>query len=263
MSRSGDGAGGSRTESDRPRISVFRPDDERIADAVERLDALGADPVADPMLAVEPTGAAPAEGRYVVLTSKTGVELAAAAGWEPGDATLVAIGPATAAAAREAGWTVDLVPDEYTSTGLVTALENEGVAGERVEVARSDHGSDVLLNGLRDAGADVHETVLYRLTRPEGSGESATLAAAGELDAVAFTSSLTVDHFLDAAAERGVREAAIDGLNDAVVGAIGPPTAETAAGRGIDVDVVPDDADFDALARAVVEAVRNGTRRDD
>ncbi|OYR76971.1 uroporphyrinogen-III synthase, partial [Halorubrum sp. E3] len=151
------------------------------------------------------------------------------------------------------GWTVDLVPDEYTSAGLVAALKGR-VDGERVDVARSDHGSDVLLHGLRDAGANVTETVLYRPTRPEVAGESAALAAAGDLDAAAFTSSLTVTHFLDAAAERGVREAAIAGLNDAVVGASGPPTAETAADHGIDVDVVPDDADFEALARAVVDA---------
>jgi uroporphyrinogen-III synthase len=209
------------------------------------------------MLAVEPTGAVPREAPYVVLTSKTGVELATEAGWEPGDATLVAIGPATADAAREAGWTVDVVPDEYTSAGLVAALSGR-VDGERVEVARSDHGSDVLLNGLRAAGATVNETVLYRLTRPGGAGESAELAAAGDLDAAAFTSSLTVTHFLDAAAERGVREGAVAGLNDAVVGAIGPPTAETAAERGIDVDVVPDDADAAALLEAVVAAATDG-----
>jgi len=241
------------TDADVPSVAVFRPDDERIEDAEELLASLGAEPVTDPMLAVEPTGAAPDDAAYVVLTSKTGVELAAEAGWEPGDATLVAIGPATADAARAAGWTVDLVPDEYTSAGVVAALSGR-VDGERVEVARSDHGSDVLLDGLREAGAVVDETVLYRLTRPAGAGESATLAAAGDLDAAAFTSSLTVTHFLDAAEERGVREAAVEGFNDAVVGAIGPPTAETAAERGIDVDVVPDDADFEALAQAVVEA---------
>ena len=122
-------------------------------------------------------------------------------------------------------------------------------------MARSDHGSDVLLDGLRAAGAEVNETVLYRLTRPDGAGESAALAAEGGLDAVAFTSSLTVVHFLDAAADRGVREDAIAGLNDAVVGAIGPPTAETAAEHGVDVEVVPEDAAFDSLAGAVVDAV--------
>jgi uroporphyrinogen-III synthase len=235
-------------------VAVFRPDDERIESAVELLRDLGAEPVADPMLEVEPTGAVPADAPFVVLTSKTGVELAAGAGWEPGDANVAAIGPATAAAAREAGWTVDVVPEEYTSAGLVTALESR-VAGERVVVARSDHGSDVLLDGLREAGADVTETVLYRLTRPDDAGDSAELAAAGDLDAAAFTSSLTVDNFLAAAADRGIEDAARAGLAGAVVGAIGPPTAETAADRGFDVDVVPDEASFDALAAAVVDAL--------
>ena len=239
--------------SNAPRVAVFRPDDERIEDAVDVLESLGAEPVADPMLAIEPTGAVPADASYVVVTSKTGVELAADAGWAPGDATLAAIGPATAKAARDAGWTVDIVPDEYTSTGLVATLSDR-VEGESVEVARSDHGSEVLLDGLTEAGADVTETVLYRLTRPTGAGGSAIAAAEGELDAVAFTSSLTVAHFVEAAAERGVRDAALAGLAEAVVGVIGPPTAETAAEYGIEVDVVPDEAAFDTLATAVVDA---------
>lgn len=240
--------------TDAPRVAVFRPDDERIEDAVALLSSLGVEPVPDPMLAVDSTDAVPEEAPYVVFTSKTGVELAANAGWDPGDATLVAIGPATAEAATDVGWTVDVVPDEYTSAGLVECLHGD-VEGVDVEVARSDHGSDVLLDGLRDAGADVHETVLYRLTRPANAGESARLAAAGELEGAAFTSSLTVEHFLAAAAERDVREAAVAGLNDAIVGAIGPPTASTAADHGIDVDVVPDAAEFESLATAVVDAV--------
>jgi len=236
-----------------PRVAAFRPDDERIDAAVDRLVALGATPVADPMLAIEPTEAVPDDAAHVVFTSKTGVELAADAGWEPGGATLAAIGPATADRAREAGWTVDVVPEEYSSAGLVDALA-DAVDGERVEVARSDHGSDVLLDGLAAAGATVHETVLYRLTIPEGAGVSVEAAAAGDLDGAAFTSSLTVDHFLSVAERRGVLDDAVAGLNDAVVGAIGDPTRETAAAAGIDVDVVPAAAEFDRLAAAVVDA---------
>jgi uroporphyrinogen-III synthase len=236
------------------RVAVFRPDDERLADAVELLDSLGATPVPDPMLAVEPTGATPpADGAaVVVLTSRTGVELLSSAGWSPDDSTLACIGPKTAAAARDAGWTVDLVPEEYSSSGLVAALGPDA-AGRRVEVARSDHGSDVLLDGLRAAGAEVNETVLYRLVRPDGSGQSAVMAAGGELDAVCFTSSLTVENFLAAADERGVGDEVIAGLNRAVVGAIGAPTRDTAEGFGIRVDVVPERATFAALATAVVE----------
>ncbi|MDS0221768.1 uroporphyrinogen-III synthase [Haloarcula sp. S1AR25-5A] len=262
-------------EEPRLRVAAFRPDDDRLDDAVELLESLGADPVPDPMLAVEPAtvaeGSDAAEGGdtddsdaddrvtprtdadFVVLTSKTGVELAAAADWDPGEATVCAIGESTAQALHEAGYGVDVIPAEYSSSGLVEALA-DAVAGARVEVARSDHGSAVLTDGLEAAGAYVHETVLYRLVRPPESGESADLAADGDLDAALFTSSLTVEHFLDAAAERGVREAAIDGLNEATVGAIGEPTRETAEDAGISVDVVPDQADFEALACEAVEA---------
>lgn len=234
------------------KVAVFRPDDDRLARAVSLLDSLGVEPVPDPMLAVEATGAAPREdSEFTVVTSKTGVELAAAAGWQP-SGTVCAIGDATAAALRAAGYRVDLVPEEFSSVGLVAALEDR-VAGARCEVARSNHGSPVLTNGLERAGAYVHETVLYELVVPPEAGESATLAAAGELDGAVFTSSLTVENFLAAADERGVRAAAVDGLEDCVVGAIGEPTRATAEREGVSVDVVPESADFEVLARAVVE----------
>ncbi|OLZ42316.1 uroporphyrinogen-III synthase [Natrinema saccharevitans] len=244
--------------SETPTVAVFRPDDDRLERAAELLADLGAEPVPDPMLAVEATDAVPrTDSDYVVFTSKTGAELVSEAGWVPGDETVCAIGPATADALRAEGYAVDLVPEEFTSSGLVAAL-SDAVDGARVEVARSDHGSPVLLDGLADAGAYVHETILYRLVRPEGSGESAAMAAAGELDAACFTSSLTVDHFLEAAAQRSVREAALEGLTDAVVGVIGEPTAETAAERGIDVDLVASEATFDRLAAETVDAATDG-----
>jgi len=242
------------------RVAVFRPDDGRLADAVALVESLGATPVPDPMLAVEPTGATPADDAdYVVFTSKTGVELASDAGWTPGGATLAAIGPTTAAAARAAGWTVDVVPAVHSSAGLVDRL-SDVVGGARVEIARSDHGSPTLPEGLAAAGAAVSETVLYRLARPPGAGESAALAARGDLAAAAFSSSLTVERFLDAAARRGVRADAVAGLNAGVVGTIGEPTRETAAAAGIEVDVVPDDTDFEALVAGVVEAAAPASR---
>jgi len=236
------------------RVAVFRPDDDRLETAVDLLDSLGATPVDDPMLAIESTGAVPAEGAdYTIFTSMTGIELAAEAGWEPTETTLVSIGPGTTAAAEAAGWTVDREPETYSSAGLVELLAEE-VDGKTVEVARSDHGSQELLDGLQAANADWSETVLYKLVRPPEAGRSAEMAAEGALEAAAFTSSLTVDHFLEAAVERGIRDAAIEGLNRAVVGVIGEPTRETAESHGIDVDIVPEEATFETLATEVVEA---------
>jgi len=239
-----------------PTVAVFRPDDERLDRAREYLRDRGVEPVADPMLAIEPTDATPGEADVVVLTSRTGADLVATAGWTPGDATVAAIGPRTASALEAHGYAVDVVPDDYSSAGLVDALRDR-VDGARVEVARSDHGSAVLLDGLRAEGARVHETVLYRLVRPPGAGESAERAARGDLDGACFTSSLTVDHFLDAAVDRGVRDDAVAGLGDAVVGAIGDPTRETTEARGLQVDVVPDEATFEALADEVVDELRD------
>jgi len=237
----------------RPTVAVFRPDDGRAQRAREVLGELGAAPLVDPMLAVEPTGATPrTDADYTVLTSTTAAGLARGEWALSG--TVCAIGEATASALREAGYAVDVVPGTYSSRGLVDRLADE-VAGARVEVARSDHGSEVLLDGLESAGAYVHETVLYELVRPDGAGESAERVAAGEVDAALFTSTLTVEHFLAAAADRGVRDDAVDGLNRATVGAIGEPTREAARAAGVAVDVVPEAADFEALARETLASV--------
>lgn len=237
--------------TDRPTVAVFRPADERLERAHNYLDALGVETLADPMLEIEPTGASPREdAEYTILTSKTGVDLVSGTDWQP-DGTLCAIGEATASALGDAGYAVDIVPETYTSAGLVERLESE-VDGQRIEIARSDHGSPVLLDGLETAGGYLHETILYRLVRPEGAGVSTEYAARGDLDAALFTSSLTVENFVAAAEERGLREEALAGLDEAAVGVIGEPTRETAEGLGIGVDVVPDQATFEALAEAVV-----------
>jgi len=236
-----------------PTVAVFRPDDERLADAVETLEALGAEVIADPMLKIVPTDTRPrTDTDIVVFTSRTGIACLPE-DWQPGGATIAAIGPTTADAARAAGYEVEVVPEEYSSAGLVEAL-GPTADGRRIEIARSDHGSATLIEGLIDAGAYVHETVLYALERPDEAGRSAELAADGALDSVLFTSSLTVEHFLAAAADRGITEQVRDGLADSIVGAIGAPTATTAREHGLAVDVVPEAATFDALARAALSA---------
>lgn len=236
-------------------IAVFRPDDGRLEAAVSFIESLGAAALGDAMLEVRPTGNAPREdGDFTILTSKTGVELAAEAGWNA-RGTVCAVGEGTASRLREFEYPVHRIPEEFSSAGLVEELEAD-VDGTRVEVARSDHGSPVLTDGLEASGAYVHETILYELVRPADAGTSAEAAAAGKLSGAIFTSSLMVQHFLDAAEERGIRAEALDGLNESVVGVIGEPTKSTAEGLGIEVDVVPEKADFETLARAVIEAAQ-------
>ena len=240
-----------------PRIAFFRPDDERSAQARELLRERGFEPVGDPMLAVEPTGASPRQdGDFTILTSRTGVRIIENPVAQLAGTRVCAIGHATANVLEEAGVTVDIVPDEFTSDGLVDRLRDH-VAGKRVEIARSDHGSERLIGGLIDAGAYVHETILYELVRPEGSGASVDLLLEGSLDALLFTSSLTVEHFLEAADERAGSNDIREYLDDVTVGAIGPPTRDTALARDIPVDVMASRASFETLVDEVIAAMES------
>ncbi|MDY7082837.1 MAG: uroporphyrinogen-III synthase [Halobacteria archaeon] len=233
------------------RVAIFRPSGERERRSVELLESEGFDVVSDPLLEPGVTGARPLAGAgYIIFTSVTGVDIAVDNGFET-DATVCAIGPKTRDALENKGVEVGVVPDDYTSLGLVKTLEDE-VRGEKVEVARSDHGAPELLEGLNDAGAFVHETVLYELARPaEGGKKTVEGLLAGDIDAVLFTSSLTVEHLLEAAGDE--RNEVVNALSSAVVGTIGEPTRETAESHGIQVDFVPDEETFETL----VEELKN------
>lgn len=235
------------------KVAFFRPADDREESAVEVVRQHGFEPLSDPLLETRPTGATPrTDAEYVVLTSVTGVGIAAETVSES-EALVCAVGPKTAEALRSKGVEVDIVPDEYTSAGLVDELA-ERVGGARVEVARSDHGSDELLDGLNGAGAYVHETVLYELVRPEGGGERTVKSLKrGEVDAVLFTSSLTVEHLVEALDEEGAGRGTLD---DTLVGVIGDPTRRTAEGLGVNVDAVAEEETFESLLEAAAERLR-------
>lgn len=239
-------------------MAVLRPDDSRIREAGRYLRSQGVTPVEDPMLTVRPTGQTPNQAAYYIFTSKTGVDIAVEQGWQPGEATVCAVGQTTAAALRKRNYSVDVVPSTATSRGLVEALADE-VAGQTVEIARSAHGSEVLINELEDAGAMVHETQLYRLERPPTAGQSVTLAIQGVLDGILFTSPKTVDNFIEIARDRdSVVEVRRD-LAQTIVGTIGTPTERAARRHDIPVDVKPERVSFEQLADRVLDEISSAT----
>jgi uroporphyrinogen-III synthase len=260
------------------RLAVLRPAD-RLEEAVDAARAMGFEPVAASPLAIEVNdGPAVDElvaelraGRVddVVMTSSTAVDSLvimlrsrgeeAAALLAP--CTLVAIGPATAAAMRSAGLAADLLPDEYTSAGLVSLLSRRGACGRRVALLRSDHGDEVLSVGLEEAGAEVTEIAVYRLVPRLEDGALLALAEealAGRIDAFAFTSALTASTFVAAASRLAPREEVIAMLNARAVSAIGPPTRKRLEGMGFRVRVVPERATYEAMLEALSAFASSG-----
>lgn len=237
------------------KVAALRPDDTRIDEAIAYLQSLGVTPVPDPMLTICPTGEQPSQAEYCIFTSKTGVELAVEHGWHPDEETVCAVGHRTATALQDYGYSADVIPSTFTSTGLVEELADE-VEGETVEIARSAHGSDVLIQGLKAAGAAVHETHLYCLEQPSTAGRSVSLAVEGELDGILFSSPKTVDHFFEIATEHDAIGPLQCEVAETVIGAIGAPTARAIRKNGGSVDVLPDQASFNQLANTTVNRIR-------
>ena len=226
----------------------------------ERLRALGAEVVEAPAIRIvsraedEDVRRAVADIHtysLICLTSRNGVEELCRAMVDAGrdaralaNATIAAVGPATAEALGELGVIPDIVAERSLAEGLLEALAEVDVQGRPVLVATAAGARDTLPEGLRARGAEVDVVALYETVAEPTSPK--TLEAMRDADYVTFTSSSTVTNFLDAAG--GVP----DGFR---VVTIGPVTSETAVKAGIRVDVEAEQHDIAGLVEAIVSDV--------
>ncbi len=249
------------------RIVVTRPRAQAGELAVALEDA-GAEVVLFPTIAIAPAPD-PAEldravetaGAYdwIVFTSVNGVrvffERVAALGRdvrELAGARIAAIGPETAAELERRLVRPAVVPADYRAEGLLAALDETAVRGRRVLLPRAAGAREILPAELRARGALVDEVIAYAAVPPPGAdvdGMRAALAA-GEIDAVTFTSSSTVRNFAALIGDAAVAE--MGRAMRPLVACIGPITADTARELGLRVDVVPDRYTASALADALV-----------
>ncbi len=193
-----------------PRWLITRPTADAVP-LVEALAARGHDTVVAPMFEIDFSAPEPVDltgVQAVLLTSANGVR--ALAGLTPRrDLPVLAVGDATAAAARAAGF-----DDVASAAGDVTALAR--LAADRLDPGRGAlfhaAGKQVAgdLKGMMEAaGFEVRRAVLYR-TRAAGALPVAAIAALtnGTLDGVLFFSPRTAEVFV-----RVVRAAGLtDGL---------------------------------------------------
>ena len=165
---------------------------------------------------------------------------------------LVAVGPKTAQVLEARGLRPDLVPKNYRAEGVIAELLAQGVAGKRVLYPRAEISRSLIIDKLQEAGAEVLAPVAYRTLRPTGKEEMIRhLLAAGELDAVCFSSSSTFDNLL---AMFGDELKTLQGRAEFF--SIGPLTSETIRKHGFQVALEPEQSTLDHLVAAMVEYYR-------
>ncbi|HEX6131041.1 MAG TPA: uroporphyrinogen-III synthase [Actinomycetota bacterium] len=232
-------------------VLVTRPT-ERAAHLVELLRERGAGAIVAPTIAIRPVRSAEltrallevAGGEYawIVLTSPATVAMLAER-ISPIDvrADVAAIGDGTADAfLRLAGRPVDLQPRTFTSKALArTFPRGDG----RVLCARADIAPAGLEDALRARGWSPTRVDAYRTAFPRTLPRAARDAlAAGEIDAITFTSASTVRGFVGAAGTiRGAPR----------VVCIGPVTAREARAHGLTVHAVADPHTTEGLVAAL------------
>jgi len=149
--------------------------------------------------------------------------------------TVVARGPKPAAALRDMGITPSLIAGEPNTWKEVLGV-TEGRPERRVLVQEYGRPSPELVAGLQARGASVTTVRVYQWDLPETTGplrDAAQKLAAGEFEAVLFTTSVQMAHLARIAAEEGIEAAVLESLRRSFVASIGPTTTEALEEYGI------------------------------
>jgi uroporphyrinogen-III synthase len=203
---------------------------------------------------------------YVVLMSVNGVQYLLNAAESLGitdevkrnlkSVVMMAVGPKTAQELEKNGIHVDVVPQKYTSEGILQYFQQYNVKSKTIYVPRTSESPPELGVKLREMGNHVEEVYVYQSQLPKDTVSAANFVkdlANGEVGAILFTSSLGVRNFFE------MLTCVISGSKlktliqeKAVVVAIGPTTAKTLTDAGVKVDVMPENHTLDETLNALV-----------
>jgi uroporphyrinogen III methyltransferase/synthase len=156
-------------------------------------------------------------------------------------ARIAAIGPGTARALAEHGVIADVVPERFVAESLVDALA--GLPVQRALIARALTARDVLPDALRERGAQVDVLALYETVAEPLPSQM--LSAVRRADYVTFTSSSTVDYFMQAAGNAPLSA-------DTRIVSIGPVTTATLRAHGMEPHVEAARHDVDGMVDALL-----------
>lgn len=217
----------SSDKSEQPLVLITRPNEDA-APFLDLLAGQGLDGMVEPMLRIDPIDGAAADldgCRAILFTSANGVRSLAQL-TDRRDLPVLTVGPASAKAAREAGF-----EDVEASGGDVEALVESVAARFPVEGGPFFHAAGSVTAGdlkaaLEDRGYNVRRTPLYSAEPTETFSKSFRSAwDGGRIDAVAFFSPRTAATFVRLLTKEGcasrARTVHVACLSEAVAKAAG------------------------------------------
>ena len=162
-------------------------------------------------------------------------------------------GPKPARALRELGMKPDIAAERPTTDGVIASLQPFDLKGRRFGVQL--YGTEPnrpLVDFLETAGAKVSTVAPYVYADAADNEAILTLLKrilAGEVDAIAFTSTPQVERLFAVAPAESITAA----LAKTVVAAVGPVVADTLRRHGIQARVMPEESFFLKPLTSVLE----------
>lgn len=156
---------------------------------------------------------------------------------------VAAIGPSTARAAEENGFTVDIIPERYVAESLAEAMGE--VSGQKILMPRAEIARPTLKELLQNKGAQVNEITAYKTQETQFSREDLLGVLDPPPDVVTFTSSSTVKAFNQLISQFGLT------LKNTLFCCIGPVAEETAKQANFENCIVASKYDIDGMTDAL------------
>jgi uroporphyrinogen-III synthase len=169
---------------------------------------------------------------------------------------LVARGPKARGALQAVGLRADWVAESETTAEIAELLLAEGVSGTRIAIQHHGAGDAALEATLVERGARLVSLEVYRWgppTDPQAVADAALRVAAGEYDAVLFTSKPAARAWLEELDAQGVTEVVRDLATSGrlLLAGVGPVTSEALLAAGMPT-VHPERSRMGALVRLVI-----------
>ena len=194
----------------KPVVAITRPKD-RAKKACEIVESLGGEAILAPTLDLKPVNTESLkdlvkrkdELDWIIFTSPT--TIVSLNMFHPDflktlDCKLAVIGNKTGRLAEKHGMTVDLMPEDFTAEGLVEEFKKQNITGKTIGIPRTASARPVLPEELEKLGNTVILAEAYKSLFPmdEKSVRELILKIENrEIDAITFTSPLTVENFFE------------------------------------------------------------------
>ena len=164
---------------------------------------------------------------------------------------VVAVGTKTSAYCHKNNINVNIIPEKFSSEGVVEALSKYNLKNKVVFIPRSAIGREGLPMGLKELGAVIKSATVYNVAIPsnENLKSNLQLLESSNIDLFIFTSPSTFENFLQIADIK----TPFQYFSKFDVAAIGPTTKEAIESKKVKVKILPDEYTINGLTKKIVE----------